>query len=493
MTKTRSQLSPERSFFIFLTAVCTMLICTKSSPLYPMNDWLDANCYKTVGNAMLSGKMPYRDLFEHKGPLIYILHAFTAYISFDSFLGMFFIETAACFFFLRLTFLTVGRISGKYHLWTVPLTALAVYSSGAFCHGDSAEELCLPLILWGLYCVLGPVMEKRSLTRREAFIIGFTAGIVLMTKFNLLGAFAGIILVISVMEIRRKAFRKLIYSAVYCILGTAASTLPFILCFAKNGALGSMLEVYFYDNIFIYGGSSSPVWMNIADGYIFLITFLPAGFALIYLGTAFSLFRKKPLLPVYFGTSLLLSFLMIFAGHPSYQYYPLALAAFVPPGIGMLISSLSTEWKIRIPAAVTNIFTLTLCITGCCLLSPNTYLMKYERSEMPQYKFAELISATPEAKLLNYGFLDGGFYLAADTIPEYKYFCQNNTGLDEMITAQKEYVESGDPDYIVTRSYTRKKEDFPMYTCIAEADFPYYKRLVTYYLYRRDGVTVRGS
>ncbi|NLT10530.1 MAG: hypothetical protein GXY08_13690, partial [Ruminococcus sp.] len=443
MSNNNILLRSTQLFFIFLTAVCTMLICTKSSPLYPMNDWLDANCYKTVGNAMLNGKLPYRDLFEHKGPLIYILHALSAYISFDSFLGMFFIETAACFFFLLLACLTVRRISGKCHLWTVPLTALAVYSSGAFCHGDSAEELCLPLILWGLYCGLGLVTEKRSLARREAFIIGFSAGLVLMTKFNLLGAFAGIILVISVTEIRRKSFRKLIYSAVYCLLGAAVSILPFIVFFAVNGALGSMFEVYFYDNIFIYGDSSSPVWMNIADGYIFLITFLPAGFALIYLGTAFSLFRKKVLLPVYFGTSLLLSFLMIFAGHLSYQYYPLALAAFVPPGIGMLISCFSFNGKAALPAAVTHISSLAACITGCLLLSPNTYLMKYERSDMPQFKFAELINETPEPKLLNYGFLDGGFYLAADTIPEYKYFCLNNTGLEEMIAAQKEYVDSG--------------------------------------------------
>ena len=78
------------AFFIALTGFLTILICSKSSPLYPLNDWVDANCYMTVGRAMTEGKLPYRDLFEHKGPLLYILHAAAALVSDSSFLGIFF-------------------------------------------------------------------------------------------------------------------------------------------------------------------------------------------------------------------------------------------------------------------------------------------------------------------------------------------------------------------------------------------------------------------
>ena len=104
---------------------------------------------------------------------------------------------------------------------------------------------------------------------------------------------------------------------------------------------------------------------------------------------------------------------------------------------------------------------------------------------MPQYKFAERISETPEPKLLNYGFLDGGFYLAADSQPDQPYFCCNNTGLEDMIKGQKEYADSGKPDFIITRSYSMQKEEFPMYRCIGEMSFPYCGRLPTYYLYAR--------
>ena len=75
--------------FIFIIAFVTLLICTKSSPLYPLNDWVDANTYLTIGRGMLQGKVPYRDLYEQKGPLLYMLHAGAACISDDSFFGVY--------------------------------------------------------------------------------------------------------------------------------------------------------------------------------------------------------------------------------------------------------------------------------------------------------------------------------------------------------------------------------------------------------------------
>ena len=57
-------ISRRELLVLFVTALCAITICSKSSPLYPMNDWVDANCFFTVGRSMLSGKVLYRDIFE---------------------------------------------------------------------------------------------------------------------------------------------------------------------------------------------------------------------------------------------------------------------------------------------------------------------------------------------------------------------------------------------------------------------------------------------
>lgn len=97
-------ITKRQLFFITIVAVVAITICSKSSPLYPLNDWVDANCFMTVGKSMIHGLVPYRDLIEQKGPLLYMIHAVAALISETSFLGVYFIEIAACHSF-RLRFI----------------------------------------------------------------------------------------------------------------------------------------------------------------------------------------------------------------------------------------------------------------------------------------------------------------------------------------------------------------------------------------------------
>ena len=87
--------TPVSKWLLLLVAAVAITICSASSPLYPLNDWVDANCFFTVGKSMLFGKVPYRDLYEQKGPLLYALYALAYPISHRSFLGVWLFEIAA--------------------------------------------------------------------------------------------------------------------------------------------------------------------------------------------------------------------------------------------------------------------------------------------------------------------------------------------------------------------------------------------------------------
>ena len=78
-------------YCLFLS-ILFLLICTKSSPLYPFNDWVDSNAFFTMGKGMINGKVLYRDLFEQKGPLLYFIHGLSYLISNKTFLGVFIFE-----------------------------------------------------------------------------------------------------------------------------------------------------------------------------------------------------------------------------------------------------------------------------------------------------------------------------------------------------------------------------------------------------------------
>ena len=67
------------------------LFCNPNSFLYVFNNNPDQNWYITMGEGMLAGKVPYKDLFEHKGPLVYFAYALVALFD-NNYLGAFFFE-----------------------------------------------------------------------------------------------------------------------------------------------------------------------------------------------------------------------------------------------------------------------------------------------------------------------------------------------------------------------------------------------------------------
>ena len=176
---------------IFIFSVITITICSKSSPLYPMNNWDDANCFFTVGKAVGNGEVMYRDIFEQKGPVLYFLHTIAYFISRDSFLGVYFIEIAACFGFLFVSYKITELFEGRKSILFIPILGALIYSSKAFEQGDSVEELCLPLFTLSLYIGVKAVMNKKTPDKLGWFIIGVCSAAVLWIKFSMLGFYIG--------------------------------------------------------------------------------------------------------------------------------------------------------------------------------------------------------------------------------------------------------------------------------------------------------------
>ena len=96
-----------RMGFALLASFAVLTVCSKNSFLYPMNDWVDVNCFFTVGRGITHGLVPYRDLYDQKGPLLYFVYALAALISEHGFFGVFVIEALLFSLFLYLG----GRIA----------------------------------------------------------------------------------------------------------------------------------------------------------------------------------------------------------------------------------------------------------------------------------------------------------------------------------------------------------------------------------------------
>ncbi|WP_022773230.1 hypothetical protein [Butyrivibrio sp. AE2015] len=85
-----------------------LAICSKSSFLYPLNDWGDVSCYYIEGEGILHGLVPYRDLAEQKGPVIFFVYALALALNDRTFFGVFIVELISATIYLYFSLKTLG-------------------------------------------------------------------------------------------------------------------------------------------------------------------------------------------------------------------------------------------------------------------------------------------------------------------------------------------------------------------------------------------------
>ena len=479
-----------RLLFAFLASFAVLAVCTKSSFLYPMNDWVDVNCFFTVGRGILHGLTPYKDLYEQKGPLVYFLFALAGMVSESSYLGVYLLEGLFYGWFLYLGGRIAETLSGmKNAFWlSVPVLAVLVPLTPAFSHGASAEEFFLPVLALGLLIVLKAMREKRPITDGQGFGLGLCTSAALWTKYTFCGLFAGLALAVIIWYLFAKRAKLLLRLIGFFLLGCLALSAAVVGWFALKGAVSDLWQVYFVDNLAQYsknirGGQYDAPLPNLLNNLPWSI---PGALGLAWL----TVYLKKygwEALASWLGAAGL--FVFTYWSGRRYPYYALVLAVFAPLGLGAagaLIGFLTKNVKPRIMSTVSIAFSCACLLAGpwiCLQLSQNTYLMEVRKEDMPPYRFAEIIRESDDRTLLNYGFLDGGFYLAAGVQPSDRFFCTLNIDLPEMEASLKESIEQGKTAFVITRS--RKLRNSKVYQLIDEASLEFEGRTWEYNLYRR--------
>ena len=494
------KLSIKAILIILITSVLCITICSTSSPLYPFNDWSDVNVFFTIGKSALYGKVVFKDLYDHKGPLLYWVYSVAYLISPTSFFGVYLFEIINCFLFLLVAYKLLLLFSDENIIYVFPIMAVVIYTSIAFSKGGGVpEQRCLPCLALCYYFGMKALLFNKKISLFNWFIIGITSGAVLWIKFSLLGFYIGFGLYAIIFYIKNKWYKDLFYSILYLTFGVAVITLPVVLYFAHNNATAHLFRVYFYDNLFAYssyntGNKVVGVWQNLKDGGISFYKNYIWGSIAIALGSIY-LICKKPSIFFFNVFVIVFSFLLIYSGGRFYKYYSFILSVFVPMGF-VLIYEIVNKLKFKNKFAFFNmkkksifltwLFTyFFLCSASMCYFGKNNYMLKYKNEDVPQIQFSEIISETDNPTLLVYGFIDNGFYTASNIVPNCKYFYKPNLKQEEIDSIQSQYIENGLIDYIVTNQQL-KEEQVKLYDFIAEKTYDNQKGVsCTYYLYKK--------
>lgn len=467
--------------YVFLASFLTITLNSKCSPLYPFNDWVDPNTMFTVGKGIFKGYVPYRDLYDHKGPLFSLLHGLASLISYKSFLGIYLFEVAACFLFLWLCYKISQLYFEKAFFLMIPAVYFVIYRSLPFSSGDTAEEFVLPLLAYALYIGCKAIKNKELPSKMEFLLLGITSGIIFWIKYSMLGMYLGWFIFFLIFSLRRRMAKELFKGIGLIIAGVTLCTIPILIYFLANSAVDSLWEAYFYNNIFHYQGFAdgvfkSPLSFKIYLGfydlnkhYRILLYFLT--FALLW-----TLVRKQWRLFAFILLTFMSMLLGIYIGGLGMDYYSLIFSVFVVfgafPLFEIIFRLVSTYKRFEKSTDFLAVFFLTLGNLGLCFGSENMYLLEYSKEELMAFRFADFIerSGVVDANVFNYEMLDSGVNTAAGLIPKMRFFCQNNIDyLDEIEEEQQTCLQNGCADFIVT--YTESEYDFPEFEEYVHVDW----------------------
>ncbi len=467
-------------------AALMLLFASQCSPLYPLNIWGDANCLLTVGRVMKSGGVLYRDIYEQKGPLLYLIHALAACISDTSFWGVYLLEipalTAALYAAYRLLRLRAGAC---FSLGAAAVWGALTVTGGAFMRGDSAEEFCLPLLTAALALAYAEYGRRaRPMRAKRLLVCGVLAGCVAAIKYTLLGAMVGLCAVEGVLALKEGGVKRAAQSAGVFLAGMAVPILPWALYFAANGALSDAYTAYLYNNIFLYSGEAASWGQKLRELARYVaqnaLWAVPAALGLI------SLALDRGETAAVRGCVIAMAacqFAAVFLVGRVWAYSLLALAAFGVVGCMQLHRALKKIGRPRAEKALTAA-ACAASLLWAYFATPNAFLRGQKLDELAQGRLAAVVE--DGATLLQYSHLDDGLYLAAHTLPQEKYFVRLNVQSGEMREALDRAVREGEPDYVLV-SWRELPAEFDRYRLVA-ADVGYddENRLnKMLYLYRR--------
>ena len=254
----------ERIFILAVLATLTFLICTNLSSyiFFPKTPQLDSSVFRYIGTVMQDGGVPYRDSFDHKGPLIFLIN----------YLGLFFGKNGVWYFEYALLLVTAAEVYAVLRVFCGKPLSLAGTSMillqlyDYLGEGNYTEEYALPFIVGALLVFTKYfIVEKASPV--SVALCGVCCMAVLLLRANMVATWIVFPIAVLFKEIRGKTNRWGVL-IIYFLFGAIMFLLPFLVYFGMNNALDDLWEQYIIFN-FSYS-STSTTGRLLADRYFLL-------------------------------------------------------------------------------------------------------------------------------------------------------------------------------------------------------------------------------
>lgn len=479
----------RRNILIVVITTLVMLVWSAyNSPLFPYYTSGDSSIFMLIGKGITEGKLPYRDLFDHKGPVLFWIEALGWAIAGRT--GIWILETLGT---VVSVFLIIRICDMLRSNWVFPVLGTAVVYLTYFGRGNLCENYSIPFIYFCVYLVIHYFQSgSHKHPWQYAFAYGVCFGVLAFIRVNNATVICGFVLCIIIQLILAGEFKNLIQNIITGLAGVLTVAGPICLYFYSKGALQEMLFSTFTYN-FLYAANRIDI-----DGtglFQKVITFMPIAFTTLFSGVSivrnkFDRVERPFVISLFFVSALCFAELLYtsMSGH----YHTIALPLY-SVAIGIMGPDFRPEtfpnymqkkkgrgWI----AGVTLISSLylVLCIYNMCAPIYRHYLT--DTCVSRHQDVVECIASIPEEErdsVVGYE-IATSWYIDSGITPCYKFYSMQRWWSAEGFDVNGqflEYVSKEHPKWVVTgtevKDETLKRILDTQYTLEEEGRWLYYR------------------
>lgn len=284
-----------------LATLFVLLLSPSTSPLYGNyyggyydegDDFSgDSAQFQTVGKAWLDGKVPFRDIFDHKGPVIFLVNALGYAMGGRT--GITILQIISLTITLFIAFKLFSLFDSSFCYGVIGCALLLILLSLSYGDGNNVQEYALPFIFGAVYYIMkyfkkNPKQHNHLISMFYGFSIGFCLLDLAICAIPIIcGAF-----VIVIDLVKKKEYANIWKNVRFAFYGFLAAILPFAVYFLANGAFYDFIFATFIFNIEYTRQIGS--WLTDASGNdirAFFLIYLP--YLVLPLIAVFAHLRKE--------------------------------------------------------------------------------------------------------------------------------------------------------------------------------------------------------
>ena len=314
------------------------------STLSPLHLWTNSFCsgdssvFKTVSMMMKMGYMPYKDSFDHKGPMLYLLNYLGDCIA--PYRGIWVIE----FCFLTAAFFMIYKTARLFVKEKTSIIVTFISISLLFDYyqaGNYTEEYAMTFIAISLFIFID-YFKNSNINRCRLIICGASFAGTLLLRPNMISLWIVMCFAVLIKTIKDRFWKNFYYLFLFFIIGTIGVLAPIIIWLSMNGALKQFWLDYIVFNM-KYSSTDSVTFLMHSRWSSFFFFFNSTIYMAAFFLQIYHCKKEKNIFNYAYLVYMIMTLVFICLSGAQYVHYGMILIPIVSYPLAYMISRIENS------------------------------------------------------------------------------------------------------------------------------------------------------